>query len=210
MSLWTRNELLSFINKVINEIEQFKAHWVYSTFIGEENETPTCQEIATFPKSTQSNRKYNIKINTRYPLNYTYVGLNNKMLVEIVNIHEKTHGLCDLSYTCNNAKSRLGTWNATSKTYDVRDAYKDDTHQRIVDLDGVVYNDKLLPSAFRDIMVKRIGYAGANLIDIDPVVNELCVLCSFCKPHTNSKSVRALIDFGKDNLTRRALGRSLQ
>jgi hypothetical protein len=209
MSVWDMDELLSCINKIINEIEQFDSHWICSTFMGGETDTPTIQEVATIPKSIQSKRKYNIKINTSYPMNYTYAGLTKKKLVEIAYIHEKTHGLCDLSYTSNNAASRLGTWNAESKTYDVKDAVEDGVYQRVIDLDAVFFKDKSLSAPFRAILVNRIGYA-SNLVDFDTVVNELCVVCAFCKPNTNSKSVRALIDLAKDNLLRRALGRSLQ
>ena len=143
-------------------------------------------------------------------------GLNQPALLDIATVHEQTHALCDLSYSCNRAQSRLGTWNAASNTFDenCREASAQRVKMEVLWAtlvgDGHVPEDRYIAENIKDLMNARIGYGASNLVDIDTVVNELCLLVNYLKLSKKSETVSYLIALARMNTGNRAIGRELQ
>jgi hypothetical protein len=176
----------------------------------------------------QRTRRYNININVDDPLGYKIEGITDSKLVAIGAVHEKTHALCDLSYTCNKRASRLGTWNSETNEFDDTSNECMCANIRIRELSFYLDADtsfnkrigKLIEKdrrqievvktvSLKDIMFDRLAYAG-NLTDIDTVVSELVLVCSFVNIAKTSVAMRYLIDIANKQQMERRFGRFLQ
>ena len=151
---------------------------------------------------------YLLTSNRNNPVGYQ-AGLDNAALIDLATVHEATHALCDLSYTSNNKISRLGTWNDPSGEFSELSKGVGDHLQILYKLDEAFANDETLRPDHKKILLARIGY-GSNLVDIDTVVNELCVLVSLLDLSPACNGVGPLIEFAELNLLSRQIGRAMQ
>lgn len=206
---WTKKELSDVVRDIRQEIEDHEEHWDVEVRSMGEGGLSTCQAKMGHGDRHQSLRKYNIIVNRSNPLNYQ-LGLSAEVLTEIGLMHEQTHALCDISYTSNNAASRLGTWNDDNGAYDEDSDGAADARDRVMTIVKAIDKDTHISDAFKKVVDDRIGYGWRNFIDIDTTTNELCLVASHRDESLLSPTIRALIDLANLNLGFRAIGRKMQ
>jgi hypothetical protein len=206
---WTKGELAAVVKKIRLEIDAHQDKWTIEEKTLSEDGLSTCQAKPGHGKRHQSVREYNLVINRTNPLGYKPKGLTQEVLISIATSHEQTHALCDLSYTANNKSSRLATWNDDDGEY-AEGSEASAQRKRMEQVWEISDADTYLSDEFRKLMGARFGYGYGNLIDIDTVVNELCLVASYLDIPLQSPTMRALIDLAELNLGFRAIGRKMQ
>jgi hypothetical protein len=184
----------------INQLNYFDPH-------GDMDQPSLVQ--ATNPNAAQDQRTYNIDINDDNPVG---LGRTDDSLRRIAEIHERTHVSADQSYSSNEDQSRLWLLHGDPDDPGYQD-HQQEQYQRIADrlihLEGVIQNDNALTEDQRGEMLQRVNYAG-QLIEYDPVVNELLAYTREYGIRANSRTVKALVKLARENLGRRQGGQHLQ
>lgn len=229
MNLWSNNSLKYCIRRIHNEIRSYEGRWDLTR---ESRGRAGMSEIeVTTPKlpGPQRTRRYNINQNIDNPLGYKIVGITDSKMLAIGAVHEKTHALCDLSYTCNKSVSMLGTWNSEYNEYDdtsnecmcanIRmrelsfcldaDTSFNKRIGKVWEMDRRLQREVEKTKSLKDVMFDRLAYAG-NLKDIDPVISELVLVCSSANIARTSFTMRYLIDIANKQQMERRFGRFLQ
>jgi hypothetical protein len=205
--MWTQSRLDSILKAIRTEISLFETRWEIKKVHSGEVGLSTC--VAKLGTASQQDRRYDITVNEDNPLNYTISVLTSQTRVEVGLIHEKTHAICDMSYTCNHVLSKLGVWNNASGEFSEEDPGAHAQRDRMEALDTTIDADPEF-QRYKDDFQPRIGYAYGNLSDIDPVVNELLFVCSYLGVSKNSPFMDLLISTAEFNLANRDQGRREQ
>ena len=229
MTLWSNNSLKYCIRRIHNEIRAYEGRWNLTRVNLGRGVTSEIRLTTPERAGPQRTRRYNINLNVDDPLGYKIVGITDSKLVAIGAVHEKTHALCDLSYTCNKSVSMLGTWNSELNEYAdtsnecmcanirIRELgfYLDaDTSfnkriGKVWEMDRRLRREVEKTISLKDVMFNRLAYAG-NMKDIDTVISELVLVCSFANIPKTSIAMRYLIDTANKQQMERKLGRFLQ
>lgn len=207
---WTQRELAATVNKIRQEVSAHDDRWAIQYKQLGNDGLSTCRAKDGDGNKHQSQRRYDLIVNKSNPLGYQLRGVSDEQLIDIGTVHEQTHALCDLSYTANNKNSRLATWNDDDGAFSESSEAAGAQRKRLETLWERSDDDPYLSQELKQIMHARFGYGYGNLIDIDTVVTELCLLVSFSDVSLLSPTIRGLIDFAELNLGYRAIGRRMQ
>lgn len=207
---WTKRELAATVDKIRQEISTYDHKWTIELKQLGEGGLSVCQAKNGDGSKHQSKRRYGLIVNKSNPVGYRLRGLSEQALIDMGTVHEQTHALCDLSYTANNKMSRLATWNDDDGDFSESSEAASAQRERLQTLWESSDQDSYLNEDLKEILQGRLAYGYGNLIDIDTVVNELCLLASHVDISLLSPTIRHLINFAELNLGFRAIGRRMQ
>ncbi|PSL45603.1 hypothetical protein CLV51_104309 [Chitinophaga niastensis] len=163
--------------------------------------TPS-EAVADNPNAAQALRTYHIDMNNANPLG---LDRTSPELINIATLHERTHISADMAYSENAANARGEIVHANPLAPNHVVAQYNLIDARLQTLTNIVTNDSALTALQRADMHQRLNYAGVPR-EYDPVINELLAYSKTFGIRANSKTVKALVELARENLTRRTAG----
>lgn len=151
----------------------------------------------------QGTRNYQVDVNPNNPVG---LGRTDPRLLRIAELHERTHISADMAYSSNQDQARMWLVHGDPVNDPNFGAHNIEQYQRIADrliaLENIIQNDSALTTVQRNEMLQRVNYAG-QMIEYDPVINELLAYTQEYGIRANSRTVKALVKLARENLARR-------
>jgi Domain of unknown function (DUF4157) len=155
----------------------------------------------------QDERAYRIDINRNDPVG---LGRTDPKLERIAELHERTHVSADMAYSSNRDQSQGWTFHGDPNAEDFGEHMGQQEGRmtsRLQSLEATIKQEKALTDQQRQEMLARVNYAlGRELLEYDPVVNELLAYTKEYGIRANSRTTKALVELARENLGRRRPG----
>lgn len=153
----------------------------------------------------QGARNYSVNINPNNPVG---LGRTDAHLMDIAEMHERTHISADMAYSSNANQANMFLMHGDPADPGFgADMYQQNINMnnRTDRLNNIVANDNALTDQQRAELTTRVNYSGQPN-EYDPVINELLAYTKAYGIRANSKTVKALVTLARENLARRQVG----